>query len=513
MNLEISKYLHQYLKVNFSTYCEHLNKKDFMSFVNAIASTSVLNKFKIDDIKNGLADKTINQLVEKYAQLRFPELWKEKVYNYLNNYIQEKFPMYHKFISKEEFDSFIDSITHDPVMKEYGLFALLEGQINETVDKLVEDYAQLKLTNVWANFGNLCNYIKNVIVQSYVNDIIVINDKSLDDIVKKIADGFVRDNGDYSYYMNGAYDKIFLNGFDVCYDKIKKDCNDSIRNIIEKSKIKIMYDKITYDSILELVMNDILAIYNIDDIVYEKCNVEILEKFTFYSGELKKKVSSYVRNVVNNIDILFGIPVDTIVFDITKMVVETGELNVNRLFNGKYDQLIEEYSNQKRVVRSSEIVTNDESNVIQEKIDPVDYICEYIIQNLDVNRNLSHEDFINCSTYIYKMLSSPNKNRNRGLTSEEIMSPLYGSEIDKYYNRYMMKKESMVKDNVPKSVKPKKKRRFLQRSISTLLLTASLLGVFGTGVVLLDKAVDKYQSLSKTMITEFSDAVFRGVTK
>lgn len=501
MNLEISKYLHQYLKVNFSTYCEHLNKKDFMSFVNAIASNPLLNKISVDEVKNGYTDKTINQLVEKYAQLKFPELWKEKVYNYLDNYIQGKFPMYHKFISKEEFNSFIDSITLDPIMREYGLFALLEGQINKTVDKLVEDYAQLKLTNVWANFGNLSNYIKNVITQTYGNDMLVINDKTLDDIVKKIADGFIRDNGDYSYYMNGAYDRIFLTSFDAHCDKIKKDCSDLIKDIIEKSQLKVMYGKSTYDDIVEKVMNDILNDYDIDEIIFGKYDVEVLEKFKFYCDELRRKVSSYIKKTVNDIDFLSGIPVDIVVSDITKKV-ETGELNVNQLFNGGYDQFIESYSNEKRVARPSK--NNDR---MQERINPVEYIRNYIIENLDVDRSISNEDFDKCSIYIYRCMSIPTKNRDRGLTPEEIVSPMYASEIVRYYNRYMMKKNSTERGNVPKRIKPKKRKRFFQKSVSALLLTATLLGVFGTGAVLLDKGVEKYKESVHAIAVEIKTPV------
>ena len=88
-----------------------------------------------------------------------------EIYKYLNEYIKNKFPMYYRAVKKNEYMSFVNSIASNPVFKKYGVTAVRNGETDEIIDKLVSGYAQIKLTNIWANFGGFKDYIRDVIIK------------------------------------------------------------------------------------------------------------------------------------------------------------------------------------------------------------------------------------------------------------------------------------------------------------------------------------------------------------
>ena len=119
--------------------------------------------------------------------------------------------MYYAAIHPQEFEEFVKNIALNSAIKERGLNAVLAGETDKIINGLVVEYAKLRLTNTWANFGSLCNYIKDIIVKTVEEDASKLNEATLNDIVREIALGVcVNSKKEYSEYMIGSYDKIFL---------------------------------------------------------------------------------------------------------------------------------------------------------------------------------------------------------------------------------------------------------------------------------------------------------------
>ena len=262
--------------------------------------------------------------------------------------------------------------------------------------------------------------------------------------------------------------------------------------------------------IVKKIVVKLIPYYNLSKLNKGYFDNQIKVSFIEYRKNLFEEIYKIIYGKLVNTDIMGpGLKNDQIAKDLTIYLIEQGSYDLlDDLKNNKYDQLINSYVS--KIVRGVESKKKEISKMEIKSVDPVYYISNYIIENLDVNRVLSYDEINECANYINHRLSVPTKNRDRGLTPEEIISPLNGSEILKYYNRYMMKRESMVKDNVPKRVKPKKKRRFLQRGIATLLLIGALAGVFGTGAVILDKGLEKYKESVSSFAVEFSSPIALG---
>ena len=69
MNLKVYNYLQQYIQKKYPLYCEAITNKDFMSFVNAIASSPLFNKYSVDVIKSGSKNDVVDRLVDQYARI------------------------------------------------------------------------------------------------------------------------------------------------------------------------------------------------------------------------------------------------------------------------------------------------------------------------------------------------------------------------------------------------------------------------------------------------------------
>lgn len=478
MNLEISKYLNEYIQKKFPMYYEVINKAEFMSFVNSIASNSLFKGQGKDVVLAGNMDSVIDELVDKYAQLKLTKIWQSTLYKYLSEYIERKFPMYYKAISKGELNTFINSIASNSVFKDRGLNVVLLGDTDKIIDELVERYAQLQVTSVWANFSNLCNYIKNIIVQTPDTNAEMINEKTLDDIVKKIAEGFVKDNSDYSYYMNGAYDKIFLGGYDAHYDRIKKDCYQYVKNVVVSSNVKVCYDNTTYEDLLEQVMMLVLQQYQVEEITSGLYDESIIAKFEICSREMRRRVQKHITSVINGMTLLMGIPVNEVVADITKMACETGELSASKLVNGELDQLIENYASRKRKANDS----SDARRHIYQKIRVMN------------SANMSDEKLEKCTDEIFNILY-----RNHGFSLKSIECGEHDDLISNNFQRMIMEYNTVQRKNVPKRVKHNPKKRKINQILPMLLVTATLVGVVGGASYGIGELKEGIEDLSSDM--------------
>ena len=92
-----------------------------------------------------------------------------EVFEYLKKYICSKYPMYYVKNNEKLFVSFIHKIAKDFLFTERLANicdeeqisvsdALNDGKLDKTIDSLVDQYAQIEMTYVWANFGTLFNY-------------------------------------------------------------------------------------------------------------------------------------------------------------------------------------------------------------------------------------------------------------------------------------------------------------------------------------------------------------------
>lgn len=292
-----------------------------------------------------------------------------EVFEYLKKYICSKYPMYYVKNNEKLFVSFIHKIAKDFLFTERLANicdeeqisvsdALNDGKLDKTIDSLVDQYAQIEMTYVWANFGTLFNYVKDVVIRkaSAAGELGL---KTIDSICKDIAVSLIQNNElDYSYYMNRAYDDILINHFDSRCEEICEKCYLYVKDIIKKSGINVGVDEKNYLYLIENVTINMLRERDADDILNRVCDEEVLKKFKAKLSGLRKSVKKHITTVLNQIIPLVGIPVDDVVRKITQMAMDTGEIDAQGLLNGKYDDFIENYANKRRL-------ENDPSNAIR----------------------------------------------------------------------------------------------------------------------------------------------------
>lgn len=324
MNLKISNYLHHYIQEKYPMYYEAITKKDFMSFVNAIASNPLFNKYSVDTIESGAKNDIIDKLVDQYARIQVYDVWENNVCQNLKSYVLENFPMYCKFLDDSQLSLLLKSVVENDafVNKKYGIPEILSGEVNELVDELVEQYVQLKLTDIWANYENLCNHIKKLIIDSKndklfddVNQELCLNERTLDSIVEKMANVFIQGSEKQINYMNRSYDQIFLINFDSFFDGIKEECRDYIEKYVDKAEINIS-NVIVREYLLDRVMNVILFEYDITDILSGEYDDKIVISYKECFNTMKEEVISFIKHyLVENIDFgdMLGISEDKII--------------------------------------------------------------------------------------------------------------------------------------------------------------------------------------------------------
>ena len=62
----------------------------------------------------------------------------------------------------------------------------------------------------------------------------------------------------------------------------------------------------------------------------------------------REQVQTYIRSVIERMMLIFGVPVDKVVADLTRMVMDTKELSASKMLAGKLDKLIESYADRSR---------------------------------------------------------------------------------------------------------------------------------------------------------------------
>ena len=256
------------------------------------------------------------------------------------------------------------------------------------------------------------------------------------------------------------------------------------------------------DYIVKKVVVKIIPYYNISKLNKGLFDSQIRVSYLEYQQKLFEEIYKLIYGKLINLDVIIpGLRNDDIAKELVVYFIKRGDYDLLvDLKNNKHDDFINSYVS--KIVRGIESKRKEVSRIEKEEmVNPIPYISNYIIENLDDKRILSYDEVNECANYIYNGLS---KNVGFELTVRDIMSSSYDTMIFRYYNRYMIKRDSIERNNVPKRVKPKKKKRALPRSFSTLLLIAALLIVFGTGAVLLDKGVEKYKESVSSIAVQFN---------
>lgn len=223
-------------------------------------------------------------------------------------------------------------------------------------------------------------------------------------------------------------------------------------------------------------------------------NIQLLYKEQV--NKLYTKVYDEIYRKIANMEIAFmpGFNNDKICSHLVRQIMEDGEFTIlDDLHGKKYDDYI--FRTIKRHLIAIEQRNREERNLKNNEnleINTIQYIYNVLFLRVDNEHNLSNEHMEECIKYIDERLRLPSKSRDRGLTPEEIISHKYDSEIVRYYNRYVMKMNSTASKQKPKKVKHQPKLRWIQKHLSVLLITATLIGIAGTGVYGVGKLVDGF---------------------
>ena len=392
------------------------------------------------------------------------------VYNFLKKYIQDymrdKFPMYYRAMKGKELNSFIQEIITNSVFNQYDIEAIKNGGADNIINNMINNYAQVKLTSIWANFGTLRDYIKGVILREEKNILEDINERTLDDIVMEMTLELCKKNeSSYTQYMNRSYDKVFVDSFYGYCDKIKRDCYAQIKKVFTNLDIGSIYDNGTQEYLYDHIMKHLLRDPDINDLISGLNDQKIIETFPICLEEMKNEVRAHVMSVINTVDmhLLINVSVKSIVSEIVNATVETGKFSAYRLLSGKMDSDIVE-----RVEREAR--ENDPEPAKRHVSKMVRHFARYDLP-VNVLEKFSFEIF--------------NDLVGLGYTLNDIASGKYDNLISCYVDKKSMMYFSLPDEqNKNNRVKRTEKKRRMQKSVSMLLVVATLTSVLGVGTVI-----------------------------
>lgn len=385
---------------------------------------------------------------------------------YLSKYIQKKYPMYYNldgflgFVgdigTDKKFRSEIELRRGDKSVVEF----LNSGDMDSIIDELVDTYAQIKYTKIWANLDSLSSRIKNVISKSSQRDanINVLNDELLDRICREIALGIIKNSqdDDYTIYFNGSFDKKYLEDYTYYFNEYKQEVYKRVQAVVgnkmENSKFKFSED--TYFVILSGLADQVISTYRYEDIVNGLCDKKILSLFNVYRKEIKDEISSYVEKyITNEIENLMGVSVEDIKNVILHLTFVTGEVSADKLLNGECNNLINSC-----VARYRKNMPNrDES---------IKHI--YGILFAEMIELLNESELLELSNKIYDEL------REENIFDNDIISGEYDDKIKFLYENERRKNNSVKNGKDPDKRKANKKKRKTYKSIIALILAGSI---------------------------------------
>lgn len=542
MNINVSRYINKYLESNFKLYYDNLGMEMKMSFWNLISFDSEFKKYSVSEIVNEhKADKIIDLLIETFVQEKMSTFWVNEVSKYIKDYMSKNHPVYYGVLDISKLDKLVISMASNSLFKKYGLTAIKNGQANTLIDEAVNNYAQVKLTNVWANFEFFCEYIKRIVIENEYSNASQVNEQTLDSIVRYIAIDKSKENlADYSEFMNGSYDKTFLNNFDAYYDRISKDCFEHIMNVISNIK-ENNYGKYASEYIYDKVLEVIFKKHDIESITSGLCDDKIVEEYKSELFKLKHSVKSKVESILNSnldIDMFKKISFSEIVMSLTTRILNGDEINIYHLLNeknlnGRFEKIekdilsyvsasarknelskyIEEYIKSNFFVYFVELkeeefsrlvnilVTNPlfkNKNLVDVKDNKFRKKINVLIENV-VKEQFSHVwNVVDTKRYIYDKIELMGVS---SLTEADLMKISYeifdilfinhkytvdyiregnaDNLISSLLSRKTMEHNSIAKVGAPKRVKRVSKKRKMQRNVSMLLVVAALTTMLG----------------------------------
>lgn len=470
MNLKASKYLEEHIQKKYPRYWDKIDGAERIHFIGSIANNSSFKKYDVDSVLSGKCDVVIDKLVDKYAQVKISDVWLELISEYLSDYIKNRYPMYYNAIHPQEFKEFVKNIALNSAIKERGLNAVLSGDADKIINGLVVEYAKLRLTNTWANFGSLCNYIKDIIVKEVGEDVSKLNETTLNDIVREIALGVcVNSKKEYSEYMIGSYDKIFLTNFDAHYDEINSKCYNRIKKVMGDASVKVTFDEDTYIEILDDLLSDLIKNYNKDEILSGACDKKIITKYNELVEQKREQVQAYIKSVIQGMMLILGVPIDRVVADLTKMVMDTKELSASKMLAGKLDRLIEGYAERARekVETSRRQKTIDDKEQLQADVDATKrYIFDKIKTETE-GMNISSQDKSAMTRTILKILCE-----QYGQSYRNILDGKCDSLITNLIVRNAMAYASVKGEGKQSRRKRGKKKSKISKALLALILAA-----------------------------------------
>lgn len=473
MNFEVSKYLNKYIQEKYPRYLEQMGSSGKLQLVSSIANNPTFKKYDVESVLAGKCDYWLDEIIDKYAQQKLSSLWIELVSDYLRDYIQERYPMYYDAMQPRDFEAFLKSIALNSIFKERGLNAILAGDTDVVINNLVVEYAKLKLTNTWANFGSLCHYIQDIIMKRYNEEVSMINTNTLENIIKDIALSLsALDEKDYSQYMIGSFDKIFLTNFDGHYDELKRICYQYIKKTVDNDSHSKVCDKNIYIEILDELLVYSLKEFDKVNILNGSCDNKILDAFNKLVLEKKKKIQSYIYSVINNMTLVYGVPVEKVVSDLTKKVFETGELSAKKMFNGELDDDIEKYAEGEKTLKEEKnkdkVVEETNAKLQLESMQAKQYIYEKV-KNIAGRINMSKEEKSALTREILAILYE-----NHRYSFNDILNGKCDILIGNIISSSMMSYNSVKNNKTNPKIKRSHKKKKVPKTVTTLLLVAAL---------------------------------------
>jgi len=367
----------------------------------------------------------------------------------------------------------------------------------------------------WSVYKYVQNYFKNNFPEWYLMN----SDQRKG--CSKFVNELLETGAKISDIKNGLYDNElslkldeYINNYFTLNER--RDCLRLYEYIYEVSNdtdnvnFKVKYNNNIIDHIIKMVMVELFSQYHLsrlgtsdfEQIVISKYKEKYEEKMV----EVYNKIKSYMeRNLEFNVIIKNNIDMNNLINYVTSQILSKNDYEfVLSVINMKSDDsknrsdiedIINKYKNEYIVLNSKES-SIEKSSSQEEKVetykfvDVSSYISKVILEYYDgVNDQLLNS----CTRVVESRLI------NRGYTDNQIVSPNMKNIVVNFIDDFFVNREARIEasknsvkyNNVPSKIKTKRNKRFMNTSIVTMLLFASLIGLAGNGI---------YQ-----MTTEFRD--------
>ena len=308
---------------------------------------------------------------------------------------------------------------------------------------------------------NFVNYVRKYFKFNYFTFYKQLSKDKADSIIYNICDELSKSYA-AKQVIKGKADAVISSSIDSCVKRIRNkmwansvNLKRNVENHIRANNFVNCSD-ITFNVIVERVVSELFANYNYKELMDGKYDVKISSTYVRVVNELCMEMHSYIKKyIIKNVCPLSNVNELEVTEALVRDIMNNAKYDAFSLFVGRYDSLIESRVAQYRIAYE------------ENRPDSLEYIYNYLKENYT---DLSVEELNQYSININDIL------RDRHIFPEEIVSHKYDLIIAKMCGGFIMRRNSIVRDDAPKKIERKAKKMEIPKNLIVIIL-ASILSV------------------------------------